>query len=57
MNQPAQELHLGVDQRRRDVVAEVGDEVEGRGADLVSEHVGGDGFQCGLDSLARTAGS
>jgi NADPH:quinone reductase-like Zn-dependent oxidoreductase len=46
-------LDVGVNYRRQDVVAEVMDATDGRGVDLVYEHVGGESFRWGLDSLAK----
>jgi NADPH:quinone reductase-like Zn-dependent oxidoreductase len=43
----------GIDHRAEDVVAEVMRITDGRGVDLVFEHVGGELFQKGLDSLAK----
>jgi NADPH:quinone reductase-like Zn-dependent oxidoreductase len=51
----AQELGLdvGIDYTAQDVVAEVMRSTEDRGVDVVYEHVGGELFQKGLDSLAK----
>jgi NADPH:quinone reductase-like Zn-dependent oxidoreductase len=46
-------LDVGVNYREHDVVAEVMRATEGRGVDVVFEHVGGEFFQTGLDSLAK----
>ena len=46
-------LDLGVNHRTDDVVAAVMQATDGRGADLVYEHCGGELFQKGLDSLAK----
>jgi NADPH:quinone reductase-like Zn-dependent oxidoreductase len=46
-------LDVGVNYRTHDVVAEVMRATDGRGADVVFEHVGGELFQTGLDSLAK----
>jgi NADPH:quinone reductase-like Zn-dependent oxidoreductase len=46
-------LDVGVNYRERDVVAEVMRATDGRGVDVVFEHVGGALFQTGLDSLAK----
>jgi NADPH:quinone reductase-like Zn-dependent oxidoreductase len=46
-------LDVGVNYREHDVVAEVMRATEGRGVDVVFEHVGGEFFQMGLDSLAK----
>jgi NADPH:quinone reductase-like Zn-dependent oxidoreductase len=43
----------GINHATEDVVAEVMGLTGGRGVDLVFEHVGGDLFQKGLDSLAK----
>jgi NADPH:quinone reductase-like Zn-dependent oxidoreductase len=43
----------GINHATQDVVAEVMRLTEGRGLDLVFEHVGGELFQKGLDSLAK----
>jgi NADPH:quinone reductase-like Zn-dependent oxidoreductase len=43
----------GIDHSKQDVVAEVMRLTDGRGVDLVYEHVGGDLFQTGLDSLGK----
>jgi NADPH:quinone reductase-like Zn-dependent oxidoreductase len=51
----ARELGLdeGINHRTEDVVARVMELTDGRGVDLVYEHVGGELFQKGLDSLAK----
>lgn len=46
-------LDVGVNYREQDVPAEVMRATEGRGVDVVFEHVGGEFFQMGLDSLAK----
>jgi len=46
-------LDVGVNYRTQDVVAEVMRATDGRGAEVVFEHVGGELFQTGLDSLAK----
>jgi len=46
-------LDLGINHETQDVVEEVMKVTEGRGVDLVYEHVGGELFQKGLDSLAK----
>jgi NADPH:quinone reductase-like Zn-dependent oxidoreductase len=46
-------LDVGVNYREQDVAAEVMRVTEGRGVDVVFEHVGGDFFQMGLDSLSK----
>ncbi len=46
-------LDVGVNYREQDVPAEVMRATDGRGVDVVFEHVGGDFFQMGLDSLAK----
>jgi NADPH:quinone reductase-like Zn-dependent oxidoreductase len=46
-------MDYGINHRTQDVVAEVMRLTGDRGVDLVFEHVGGDLFQKGLDSLAR----
>jgi NADPH:quinone reductase-like Zn-dependent oxidoreductase len=43
----------GIDHATEDVVAEVIRLTDGRGVDLVFEHVGGELFQKGLDSLGK----
>jgi NADPH:quinone reductase-like Zn-dependent oxidoreductase len=43
----------GINHRTQDVVAEAMRLTDGRGVDLVFEHVGGDLFQKGLDSLGK----
>jgi NADPH:quinone reductase-like Zn-dependent oxidoreductase len=43
----------GINYRTQDVVEEVMRLTEGRGVDLVYEHVGGESFQWGLDSLTK----
>jgi NADPH:quinone reductase-like Zn-dependent oxidoreductase len=45
-------LDVGIDHTREDVVAVVRGATRGHGADLVFEHVGGDHFRRGLESLA-----
>lgn len=51
----ARELGLdeGINHRTEDVVARVMELTDSRGVDLVYEHVGGELFQKGLDSLAK----
>jgi len=51
----ARELGMdeGINHRTEDVVARVLELTDGRGVDLVYEHVGGELFQKGLDSLAK----
>jgi NADPH:quinone reductase-like Zn-dependent oxidoreductase len=46
-------LDVGVNHRQHDVPSEVMRATEGRGVDVVFEHVGGEFFQMGLDSLAK----
>jgi len=46
-------LDVGVNHRTQDVAAEVMRVTDGRGAEVVFEHVGGELFQTGLDSLAK----
>jgi len=46
-------LDVGINYREHDVPAEVLKATDGRGVDVVFEHVGGDFFQMGLDSLAK----
>jgi NADPH:quinone reductase-like Zn-dependent oxidoreductase len=46
-------LDVGVNHRTQDVAAEVMRATDGRGAEVVFEHVGGELFQTGLDSLAK----
>ena len=46
-------LDVGVNYTSQDVVAEVMQATGERGVDVVFEHVGGDAFQRGLDSLAK----
>lgn len=46
-------LDVGINHRTQDVVAEVMAATDGRGVEVVFEHVGGDLFQKGLDSLAK----
>jgi NADPH:quinone reductase-like Zn-dependent oxidoreductase len=46
-------LDVGINHRTQDVVEEVMRATDGRGVDLVYEHVGGELFQKGLDSLAK----
>lgn len=46
-------LDVGVNYRTQDVAAEVMSATDGRGAEVVFEHVGGELFQTGLDSLAK----
>jgi NADPH:quinone reductase-like Zn-dependent oxidoreductase len=46
-------LDVGVNYRQQDVPAEVMRATDGRGVDVVFEHVGGEFFQMGLDSLAK----
>jgi NADPH:quinone reductase-like Zn-dependent oxidoreductase len=46
-------MDVGINHRTRDVVDEVMRVTDGRGVELVYEHVGGELFQKGLDSLAK----
>jgi NADPH:quinone reductase-like Zn-dependent oxidoreductase len=46
-------LDVGINYREQSVVDEVLKETDGRGVDLVYEHVGGDALQWGLDSLVK----
>jgi NADPH:quinone reductase-like Zn-dependent oxidoreductase len=46
-------LDVGINHATQDVVEEVMRATDGRGVDLVFEHVGGELFQKGLDSLAK----
>ena len=46
-------MHEGINHATHDVAAEVMRITDGRGVDLVYEHVGGKLFQAGLDSLTR----
>jgi NADPH:quinone reductase-like Zn-dependent oxidoreductase len=46
-------LDVGINHATQDVVEEVMRVTDGRGVDLVFEHVGGELFQKGLDSLAK----
>lgn len=46
-------LHHGINHATQDVVAEVMALTDGQGVDLVFEHVGGELFQKGLDSLSK----
>jgi NADPH:quinone reductase-like Zn-dependent oxidoreductase len=46
-------MHLGINYASQDVVEEVMKATDGQGVDLVYEHVGGELFQKGLDSLAK----
>jgi NADPH:quinone reductase-like Zn-dependent oxidoreductase len=46
-------MDVGINHRTEDVVARVEELTGGRGVDLVYEHVGGELFQKGLDSLAK----
>src|SRR5207249_2280856 len=46
-------LDVGMNHATQDVVEEVMRATDGRGVDLVYEHVGGELFQKGLDSLAK----
>jgi NADPH:quinone reductase-like Zn-dependent oxidoreductase len=46
-------LDVAINHRTQDVVEEVMRATDGRGVDLVFEHVGGELFQKGLDSLAK----
>jgi NADPH:quinone reductase-like Zn-dependent oxidoreductase len=46
-------LDVGINHATQDVVEEVMRATDGRGVDLVFEHVGGELFQIGLDSLAK----
>ena len=46
-------LDVGINHRTQDVAAEAMRATDGRGVDVVFEHVGGELFQKGLDSLAK----
>ncbi|MFQ5425743.1 MAG: zinc-binding dehydrogenase, partial [Gaiellales bacterium] len=46
-------MHTGIDRLTEDIPARVMEVTEERGVDLVFEHVGGELFQAGLDSLAK----
>jgi NADPH:quinone reductase-like Zn-dependent oxidoreductase len=46
-------MDVGINHRTQDVVEEVMGITDGHGVDLVYEHVGGELFQKGLDSLAK----
>jgi NADPH:quinone reductase-like Zn-dependent oxidoreductase len=46
-------LDVGINYTSQDVVEQVMAATDGRGADVVYEHVGGDLFQKGLDALAK----
>jgi NADPH:quinone reductase-like Zn-dependent oxidoreductase len=46
-------LDVGVNYKEKDAVAEVMRATDGRGVDVVYEHVGGPFFQTGLDSLSK----
>lgn len=46
-------MDVGIDYTRQDVVEEVMRATDGRGVDVVFEHVGGTSFQFALDSLAK----
>ena len=46
-------MDAGINHKTQDVVEEVMRATDGRGVDLVYEHVGGELFQKGLDSLAK----
>jgi NADPH:quinone reductase-like Zn-dependent oxidoreductase len=46
-------MDLGINHRTQDVVAEVMRATDGLGVEVVFEHVGGELFQKGLDSLAK----
>jgi len=46
-------LDVGINHATQDVVEEVMRATDGRGVELVFEHVGGELFQIGLDSLAK----
>lgn len=46
-------MHVGINYRKQDVAEEVMRITGDRGADLVYEHVGGEAFQRGLDSLRK----
>jgi len=46
-------MDVGINHATQDVVEEVMRATDGRGVDLVFEHVGGELFQKGLDSLAK----
>ncbi len=46
-------MDVGINYREQDVVAEVMRLTDGMGVDVVYEHVGGQSFQWGLDSLAK----
>jgi NADPH:quinone reductase-like Zn-dependent oxidoreductase len=46
-------MHAGINHATHDVVEEVMRATDGRGVDIVYEHVGGDLFQKGLESLTK----
>src|SRR3970282_2312397 len=46
-------LDAGINYTKQDIVEEVMRLTDGRGVDLVYEHVGGELFQKGLDSLTK----
>lgn len=46
-------MQEGVNYKKEDVPERVRELTDGRGVDLVFEHVGGDSFQFGLDSLTK----
>ena len=46
-------MHVGINHQTQDVVEEVLKATDGQGVDLVYEHVGGELFQKGLDSLTK----
>lgn len=46
-------MDIGINYTKEDVVERVMEVTDGRGADLVYEHVGGELFQKGLDSLGK----
>lgn len=46
-------MDVGINYREQDVVAEVMRVTDGMGVEVVYEHVGGQSFQWGLDSLAK----
>lgn len=46
-------MDVGINYREQDVVAEVMSVTDGLGVEVVYEHVGGQSFQWGLDSLAK----
>jgi NADPH:quinone reductase-like Zn-dependent oxidoreductase len=46
-------MDVGIDHQREDVVARALEFTDGKGVDVVYEHVGGELFQKGLDSLSK----